>query len=187
LRAYQVAGGTEAEIENAEANVVYLMGVMGHFVGDASQPLHSTVHFNGWVGDNPRSYMSNHTFHAWIDGGYFRATGGLRLSTMTGKIHAAGTVGDPAQADGVFRAVVSFLVEQNKLVEPLYRLEKEGKLSGEGETGLAGRAFLEEQLVKAGQMLGDLWNSAWIEAPEDKYLERQLELRRAQELIGKKK
>jgi hypothetical protein len=60
------------------------------------------------------------------------------------------------------------LVEQNKLVGPLYQLEKQGKLSGKGETGLAGRGFLEEQLVKAGQMLGDLWATAWLGAPEDK-------------------
>jgi len=187
LRAYQVAGGSEAEVENAQANVIYLMGVIGHFVGDGSQPLHTTVHFNGWVGDNPRGYTSNHTFHAWIDGGYFRATGGLRLSALTGRIHPAEAVGNPTQPDGLFRVVVGYLLEQNKLVEPLYQLEKEGKLSGEGERGLAGGAFLEEQLVKAGQMLGDLWNSAWLEAPEDKYLERQLEMRRTRDSIEKKK
>jgi hypothetical protein len=79
LLAYEAAGGTQGEVENARANVIYLMGVMGHFVEDGSQPLHTTVHFNGWVGDNPHHYTSDHTFHAWIDGGYFRATGGLKL------------------------------------------------------------------------------------------------------------
>ena len=40
------------------------MGVMGHYVGDGSQPLHTTVHFNGWVGDNPKGYTTKQTFHA---------------------------------------------------------------------------------------------------------------------------
>jgi hypothetical protein len=78
----------------------------------------------------------------------------------------------------MFRAAVDYIVEQNKLVEPLYQFEKDGKLSGEGEKGLAGRAFLEGQLVRGGQMLGDIWYTAWLDAPEDKYLERQLESRR---------
>jgi len=178
LKAYQIAGGTAAEIENAQANAVYLMGVMGHFVGDGSQPLHTTVNFNGWVVDNPHGYTTEHTFHAWIDGGFFRATGGLKLNTMIGKIQLAERVGDSTQPDGMFRAVGSYLLEQNKLVEPLYQLEKDGRLSGDGEKGLAGKAVLEGQLVKAGQMLGDIWFTAWQEAPEDKHLERELELRR---------
>jgi hypothetical protein len=180
LKTYENAGGTPAEIKNAQENVIYVMGVMGHYVGDGSQPLHTTVQFNGWVGANPHGYTTNHTFHPWIDGGYFRAIGGLKLETMIGKIHPAASVGDPAQPDGMFRAVVSYLVEQNKLVEPLYQLEKDGKLSGEGEKGLAGKDFLEGQLVKASQMLGDIWLTAWQQAPEDKYLQRELELRQTE-------
>jgi hypothetical protein len=187
LKAYQNAGGTPTEIENAQANVIYIMGVMGHFVGDGSQPLHTTVYFNGWVGDNPHGYTTDHTFHAWIDGGFFRATGGLNPNTMIGKIHPAERVGDPTQPDGMFRAAVDYIGEQNKLVEPLYQLEKEGKLTDEGEKGLAGRAFLEGQLVKGGQMLGDIWYTAWLEAPEDKYLEHQLELRRTEKATTDKK
>ncbi len=178
LKTFETAGGTPAEIANAQANVIYVMGVMGHFVGDGSQPLHTTIHFNGWVGENPRGYTTNHAFHAWIDGGYFRKTGEPNFEKLAGKIHPAGHIGEPGRRDGLFRAAVSYLVEQNKLVEPLYQLEKEGKLSGEGEQGLAGRPFLEDQLVKAGQMLGDIWLTAWLEAPEDSYLRRQLEQRR---------
>jgi hypothetical protein len=52
-------------------------------------------------------------------------------------------------------------------------------LSGEGDKGLAGRGFLEGQIVKGGQMLGNLWLTAWLEAPVDTYLERQLKERAA--------
>ena len=179
LKTFEQAGGTPVEIANAQADVIYVMGVMGHFVGDGSQPLHTTIHFNGWVGENPHGYTTNHTFHAWIDGGYFRKTGEPKLETLAGKIHPAERVGEPGRADGLFRAALDYLVAQNKLVEPLYQLEKDGKLSGEGEQGLAGRPFLEDQLVKAGQMLGNIWLTAWLEAPEDPFLRRQLEQRRA--------
>jgi hypothetical protein len=178
LKAYQNAGGTPAEIKNAQENIIYVMGVMGHYVGDGSQPLHDTMYFNGWFGSNPHGYTTDHTFHAWIDGGYFRATGGLKLETMIGQIHPAERVNGASLPDGMFHAVMAYIVDQNKLVGPLYQLEKDGKLSGEGEKGLEGKPFLEHQLVKAGQMLGDIWLTAWLEAPEDTYLERQLEARR---------
>jgi hypothetical protein len=179
LKTFERAGGTPAEIANAQADVVYVMGVMGHFVGDGSQPLHTTIHFNGWVGDNPHGYTTNRTFHAWIDGGYFRKTGEPKLETLAGKIHPAESVGEEGRPDGLFRAVVAYLVDQNELVETLYQLEKEGKLFGEGEQGLAGRPFLEGQLIKGGQMLGNIWWTAWLHAPEDFYLRGQLEQRSA--------
>jgi hypothetical protein len=177
LKAFEEAGGTPDEIENARANVIYIMGVMGHFVGDGAQPLHTTIYYNGWVGDNPHGYTTNHTFHAWIDGGYFRKLGGLKVETLAGKIHPAQKVGDEAP-DGMFHFAVNYLVDQNKLVEPLYQLEKDGKLTGEGEVGREGKSFMEGQLVIAGQTLGDIWYTAWLEAPEDVYLKRQLEARR---------
>jgi hypothetical protein len=84
-----------------------------------------------------------------------------------------------SQPDGMFRDAVAYLVAQNKLVGPLYELEKEGKLTGDGDQGLEGRPFLEGQLVKAGQMLGNIWHTAWLEAPEDQCLQAQLAERNA--------
>ena len=179
LKAYQKYGGTPAEIANAQANIMYVMGVMGHFVGDGSQPLHTTMYFNGWVGDNPHGYTTSMKFHAWIDGGYFRQTGGVTAEALAGKIHPAERMANAGQPDGMFRDAVNYIVEQNKLVGPLYELEKEGKLTGDGDRGLEGRPFLEGQLVKAGQMLGNIWYTAWLEAPEDQYLEKQLTERNA--------
>jgi len=177
LKAFEESGGTPEEIANAQADVIYVMGVMGHYVGDASQPLHTTIHFNGWVGDNPNHYTTSHGFHGWIDGGFFAKIGGANMKAMQSKLRTAQEVaieGRPAKPEEMFQAVMLFLIEQNKLVEPLYQLEKEGKLSGEGEKGRAGEGFLEGQLVKSGQFLGDIWYSAWRQAPPDIYLKRQL-------------
>jgi hypothetical protein len=76
---------------------------------------------------------------------------------------------------------MTFILEQHKLVEPLYQLDQEGKLSGDGELGMQGRAFLEAQLVKSGQMLGDIWYSAWQQAQPDTYLKGQLARRKGKE------
>jgi hypothetical protein len=179
LKAFREHGGTAEEIANAEANIIYIMGVMGHFVGDAAQPLHTTQHHHGWVGENPRGYTTWPGFHQWIDGDFFRKTGGVAAQPLRTQIRPAKLFGDPARPEEFFRQVMAFILETHGQVEPLYQLQKEGKLSAEGERARAGRAFLEAQLVRAGQWLGDLWFSAWQQATEDKYLIRKLQERAA--------
>lgn len=181
LKAFQESGGTPEEIANAQANIIYIMGVMGHYVGDSAQPLHTTIHHHGWVGANPNQYPTNKSFHSWIDGGFFRKMHGANVEELKKKLrpaHIATLNGHPAEPEDMFKAAMAFLLEQNKSVEPLYQLEKDHKLSGEKETSAEGRAFLEGQLIKGGQMLGDIWYSAWKQAPEDRYLVEQLSRRK---------
>ncbi|MGA2246456.1 MAG: hypothetical protein ABSH48_15785 [Verrucomicrobiota bacterium] len=179
LAALEKFGGSAEEITNARQNIVYVMGVMGHYVGDASQPLHTTKHFNGWVGENPNHYTTDHSFHQLIDGGFFRHTGGIDVQKLSAKMLPAGKIAAAADPNGIFQTAVNFIVANNQLVEPLYQLEKDGKLSAQGDAGAEGRAFLEAQLVKSGQLLGNLWLTAWQTAPEDTYLERELQQRAA--------
>jgi hypothetical protein len=177
LKTFKQYGGTPEEIANAQADCIYIMGVMGHFVGDGSQPLHTTRHFNGWVGANPKGYTTKQSFHSWIDGGYLKKSGGLKAEKLIGKISPATRIANAAEPDGMFKAVVNYIADQNKFVEPLYEMDKNGQLSGEDGKGTDGRAFLEGQIVKGGQMLGNIWLTAWLEAPEDTYLQRQLQQR----------
>ena len=179
LKAYRDYDGTADEIANAEQNILYLMGVMGHYVADCAQPLHVTKHHHGWVGDNPSGYTTNTAIHGWIDGGFFRMTGGVKAEPLLRKIRPARIVGDPTKPEDLFRQVMAYLVETHKFVEPLYRLDKEGKLTPENPSSARGREFLEARLVVGGQMLGDLWFSAWQQATEDKFLIRQLTERKA--------
>jgi hypothetical protein len=180
LKAFEQNGGTPEEIANAQANIVYIMGVMGHFVGDASQPLHATKHHAGWVGDNPNNYRTNKTFHSWIDGGYLNKVGLPTIQELKPKIRTARYVqfgGRDAAGDEIFPAMVQYIEATQREVEPLYKLDKSGALSGNGTKGLEGRAYLADRLVVGGQMLGDIWYSAWRHAPPDNYLRDQLKKR----------
>ena len=174
LKAYEDGGGTSDEIANARQNIIYVMGVMSHYVADASQPLHMTVHYNGWTGPNPNGYTTAKTIHAWIDGGYFQQIGGLKLKDLASGLHPAHTV----PSSETFQQICHYLLDQQKQVEPLYKLEKAGKLSGEGEHGLDGKEFLQRQVVVGGQMLGNLWYSAWKQAGPDNLLRSQLARRK---------
>ncbi len=172
--------GTPEEIANARANVIYTMGVMGHAVGDAAQPLHSTRSYNGWVGANPQGYTTNRSFHAWIDGGYLRKLklGEEEVLTRSRPARVLPLVPPGPQDDPAFRAACGFLAEQFAKVETLYRMDKEGQLTGQEPRGLEGRPFLAGQLGLAASFLGDLWLTAWEQAPVDQFLRSQLLSRR---------
>ena len=174
LKTFEQHGGTPDEIANAQQNVVYYMGVLGHFPGDAAQPLHTTKHYNGWLGANPKGYNTNQTIHSWIDGGFIRRAG-IEFDELKPKLRRAKSVwSGPVTAHGVFNESMQFVVEQFGLVERLYALDRDGKLSpGKGDVA-EGREFLSGQLVKGGQFLGDLWYSAWENAPIDRYLRGEL-------------
>src|SRR5437016_7803087 len=68
LKTFETGGGTPEEIGNAQANIIYIMGVMGHYAGDASQPLHTTIHHHGWKGENPHGDSTRQRIHSNIDG-----------------------------------------------------------------------------------------------------------------------
>jgi hypothetical protein len=183
LAAFENAGGTPEEISNAKQNIIYVMGVMGHFVGDASQPLHATKHHHGWVTNavdgNPNHYTTSFKFHSWIDGGFFNKTGGIDLKKLTAQVKPAKEIDRALDADGIFAEAVDFVVQANKLVEPLYAMDRDGKLSNKPGRGAEGRAFLEGQILKSSQLLGDIWLTAWRTAPQDTFLEKVLRDRAA--------
>jgi len=181
LKAYEELG-TPEEIANAQANIIYVMGVMGHYVADGAQPLHTTKHFNGWVGENPHGYTTARTFHGWIDGGFFLKTGGLSLAALAPREKPETILLPPKDSggrDAMFVNVLNYLAEQHTKLEPLYELEKNGKLNADAADVSEGRAFLENQLLTGANMLGSIWLTAWREAPQDVYLHSQLLQRKA--------
>ena len=169
--------GTPDEVMNAQANILYVMGVMGHYVGDLSQPLHTTKHFNGWVGDNPKGYTTARGLHSWVDGGII-AKAQIRAPQLLPRITPAQLIPLGARADGrdpMFVAVFEYLRAQHRHVEPLYQLDKDGKL-GQGERSLAdeARIFIETRLTEGAQMLGAIWLTAYRSAGPDTYLRSAL-------------
>ena len=181
LKAFEEAGGTPEEIANAQANVIYIMGTMGHYVGDGAQPLHTTKHYNGWVGDNPQNFTTARTFHAWIDGGFLYKTGGLSFDGLTLRVKPAQRLATTADQprDPIFNHAMNYLLAQFPHVEPLYTLEKTGKLTPEKPESKEGRAFLEAQILTAAHTLGNFWLTAWQEAPPDTFLRANLLARQA--------
>ena len=98
---------------------------------------------------------------------------------MRPKVVPAQKLAAVAGPGDIFHTAVDFVVANNQLVETLYQLDKDGKLSNQGEAGAEGRAFLEAQMLKSAELLGSIWLTAWATAPEDTFLEKQLQERAA--------
>src|SRR5262249_34402995 len=62
--------------ESAPADAVYIAGVLGHYVGDGSQPMHLSIQYNGWLDTtpNPRNYTKDRGFHGRYETTYVNAT-----------------------------------------------------------------------------------------------------------------
>lgn len=155
---------TDEMIRNARENVIFHMGILSHFVGDGTQPLHLTEHHHGWHGPNPNGYTTDKAFHAYIDGGVISLHGITAESLVPRKLAAA-----KIDADKYFPEICEYLQGTWDLVEPLYKLEKSGDLNRE-----QGREFIEEQLLKGGSMLAGIWTSAQASAVIDDFRVNQL-------------
>lgn len=148
-------------LEQARANAIYHMGVLSHFVGDFAQPLHTTKHFNGWVGENPNGYTTSNRFHSYIDGGVLRQHD-ITYETMRAVVKYQDKV-DPRDP---WQDTLKYVRTTFDAVEPLYRMEKDGSLNE-----APGKAFIESRLSAGASMLSAMYWAAWVSsAPNEKDL-----------------
>lgn len=142
----------KADLKRREELLLRDLGVWAHYVGDASQPLHLSVHYNGW-GDypNPNGYTNSRQTHSQFEGPLAKA------------------VGDQASIQALVPAykgcdcsietrVVGYLTDTWKQTEPLYQLEKAGALVA---TDPRGKAFVQTRIAAGATALRDLVVDAW--------------------------
>jgi len=137
---------------------VHDIGMFAHFVGDGSQPLHVSVHFNGW-GDfpNPNGYSQSRTLHADFETGFV---------DRYADAHAVTALVAPAQTfDAVpLSAIERYLGATNVQLAPLYQLEKRGGFALTDSTSsihLEAVRFTDARLAAAATMLDSLIETAW--------------------------
>jgi hypothetical protein len=134
--------------------IIFYAGWLGHYVADASQPLHTTIQYNGWVGPNPNGYTTEHHIHAEFESDYVRAK-------VTAEDFAA-LVKAPERLNDPFADYIAYLKNSNSLVENVYLLEKAGGFTGKGTPEAF--EFTTHRLAAGSQMLLNLWYTAWLES-----------------------
>jgi hypothetical protein len=162
---------SEAAIENCQQDIIYLMGLLSHYVGDCSQPLHTTKHFNGWVGDNPHGYTTSPKFHAVIDGGVIDA-GRIRSQDLFERLPSGLRKIDETK---LFPEVIAYSLEAFGEVEHTYQLEKQGAFRPGSDSFPEGKRFVEDRLCAGAVMLASLWEATRHDPGIDAYREKQFQ------------
>jgi hypothetical protein len=137
-----------------EHAIVFYAGWLGHYVADGSQPLHTTIQYNGWVGPNPNGYTTEHKIHALFETTYVAQN--IAAKDFSDLVHAPERLTDP------FQQYVAYLRESNGHVETVYALEKAGGFSGKGTPEAF--TFTTRRLAAGSQMLLNLWFTAWLDS-----------------------
>jgi hypothetical protein len=151
FREYRQRRAGHQPTQAVQQAVIFYAGWLWHYVADGSQPLHTTIQYNGWVGPNPNGYTTQHGIHAQFETTYVAAN-------VTAKDFSA-LVKDPERLDDPFVRYIAYLRQSNALVENVYQLEKAGGFTGKGSP--AAFDFTTHRLAAGSQMLLDLWYTAW--------------------------
>ncbi|MES3034325.1 MAG: nuclease [Gemmatimonadota bacterium] len=137
-----------------EARIINDAGILGHYVADGSNPAHTTIHYNGWVGANPNGYATDNRFHGRFESAFVQTR--VKLADVQPQVSA------PPQELTVLRpAVVTYFLRTHADVERLYQLDKASPFNAT-QQGDAHKAFAVERLVAGATMLRDLWWTAWV-------------------------
>lgn len=134
-----------------EALTLRDLGVLAHYVGDGSQPLHVSEHFNGWGPfANPRGFTQER-IHAPFEGAFVRGF------VSEGDVRAA--MAHPRDCHcPVERRTQTYLAATHDQAVPFYALYKAGGFTG-GDA--RGRAFAAARLAAGASELRDLIVGAW--------------------------
>jgi hypothetical protein len=128
------------------------IGVWSHYVGDGSQPLHATVHFNGWGNyPNPKGYSTKSDVHSKFESAF--VTGHANLSDVLAHMRPY-----KACACTIQQAVVTYLRATESHVVPLYEIDLRGGFANSTPEAVD---FMRARLGDGATMLRDLIVDAW--------------------------
>ncbi len=141
----------KADARRREALILRDIGTFAHYVGDGSQPLHVTIHFNGWgPGPNPKGY-TNDKIHGPFEGEFV-----AKYVTWD-----AARAAMPAFADcgcPIDQRVAAYLGRTGGYVEPLYQMWGDGQFASGDPRAVA---FTAARVAAGAAELRDLIVLAW--------------------------
>jgi hypothetical protein len=141
-----------ADRRRREQLLIRDLGVWSHYVGDASQPLHVSEHFNGWGKyPNPRDFSTSKKIHAHFEGAF------VRQNLDRADVKAAVAPYRPCKCSTEDRAR-ELVLDSHANVEPLYELEKWHGFAKQNPRGVA---FATARLAAGASVARDMIVDAW--------------------------
>ncbi len=159
------AAPNDAQRTWIEARIINDAGILGHYVADGSNPAHTSIHYNGWVGANPNGYATDTRFHGRFESAYVQAK--ITLADITPAVGAS-----PRVFASLRPAIVSYFMTTHADVERLYQLDKAAPFGIDTDAPDSKR-FTVTRLAAGATMLRDLWWTAWVTSAPDSSDQRQ--------------
>jgi hypothetical protein len=142
----------DADRVRRERVVIRDLGVWSHYVGDASQPMHVSIHFDGWGPfDNPRGFSTKRGLHAHFEGAFVRANVQREQVKNVAAPYRACTCSIQDRTRMLIEA-------SHAAVVPLYELDLKGAFIDGNEAGIA---FVVTRLADSASVLRDMIVDAW--------------------------
>ncbi|HVM98613.1 MAG TPA: S1/P1 Nuclease [Caulobacteraceae bacterium] len=146
----------EADRARREGQILIDIGLLSHFVGDGSMPLHVSIHYNGWGAfPNPNGYTQDHIHVPW-EGPYVRQV--VTYPAMQAAMTPFRDCGCPIE-----QRVGAYLTADLATTVPFYELEKAGAFKPGVVKGVAfttgrvaaGASELRDEIVLAWRASAD--------------------------------
>jgi hypothetical protein len=137
-------------------------GVWGHFVEDACQPLHVTIHFNGWGKyPNPNGYTMSQKTHSFFESTFVDRY--ITPSIVNRQMVPSMMIAPDKllTQDQIATLVAGYIQGSVQAVGPLYDIEKAG---GFANGSPAAVKFTATQLARGADELRDLITLAWYDS-----------------------
>ena len=158
LREYRHLVEAHKPTRPVETAILFDAGWLGHYVGDGSMPLHTSIQYNGWTGDNPNGYTSAHHIHSQFESVYVGAN--IKYPEVAKLVAES----KPTVIDDEWTQYLGYLHYTHSFVEKVYQIEKAGGFTGDGTP--EAREFTDERLADGAIELRDLIYSAWVHSAD---------------------
>jgi hypothetical protein len=128
------------------------LGTWAHFVEDASQPMHVSVHYNGWgAGPNPEAFVTTPGLHAKFESVFVNDN--MQEADIERLMEPYRHCDDTVPA-----CTGQYLAATSQWTIKLYQLDKQGAFD---RPTAESKAFAAERLAAAANMLRNIVVDAW--------------------------
>ncbi len=144
-----------------EKSILFIAGVLGHWITDMSNPIHASIHVHGWHPSvpNPNGYAGpNDDPHGRYEGKY------VDRVIEQGDV-AALVNGRPRIIGDWLNEAETYIAATNSHVEQIYAWDKLGRF-GDGHEPKEAKPFTAERLADGARELRDYWYTAWVKSGE---------------------
>jgi hypothetical protein len=156
MRQVRQAASAGGDPTFAEQSCAFDVARLGHYIGDGANPMHISIHSDGWRGDNPDGFTTDRTVHGRFES---RFVDGIDLTPADIRPR----IGAPARQEGdMFDLVLAYLDESGGKVHDVYRLEQRDGFADFADQHV--REMIYERTAAGAAMLRDMLCRAWAES-----------------------